>query len=733
MKYNLNKLLFAIVSLFLSTTALAHDFEVNGIYYNFIDQSANTVAVTFKGDKYYSYSDEYTSAVTIPSSVTYWGTTYSVTEISYYAFCYCSSLTSITIPNSVTSIGDEAFSNCTGLSSVTIPNSVTSIGVEAFFNCTSLTEVNISDLSAWCKISFRYTAANPLFNAKTLKLNGSEIKNLVIPDDISQIKSYAFPGCTGLTSVTIPNSVTSIGEFAFYDCTGLTSVTIPNSVTSIGSGAFHECTGLTEATIGNSVTSIGDEAFSECTGLTSVAIPNSVTEIGKEAFYDCSDLISVTIPNSVTSIGDKAFSGTGWYENQSNGILYLDNCCLGYKGEKPTETLTIKDGTHLISSSAFSNCYGLTEVTIPNSVTSIGDYAFTGCTSLTSVTIPNSVTSIGSDAFLRTRWYGNLANGVIYINNVLYKYKGTMPEGTSISIKDGTISISPFAFFTGCTGLTSVTIPNTVTSIGDKAFYRCTGLTEIIVNAINPPTIQKNSFANYNVPLTIIEGTIDTYKKSTWSAFKKFNEIPLAIDGIKYKVTSINELEVKSYDNNLSSELIIPSTINFGDRKYNVTSISSDAFYGCTSLTSVTIPNSVTEIGNYAFCDCDGLKSVTIGNSVVTIGNNAFYNCGLRLVVSYCMLPPTCADGAFDGNPNNSYSALLKVPEGTDIKYAVADEWYKFGKIQEIIGVEGVEADNNTVEEARYDMHGRLLSKPTKGINIIKMSDGSTRKEIIKE
>ena len=167
-------------------------------------------------------------------------------------------------------IGSYAFDYCTGLTSVTIPNSVTSIGSEAFCECTGLTEVNISDLSAWCKIDFSYYRANPLFYAEKLNLNGTEIKDLVIPNDITEIKNYVFSDCTGLISVTIPNSVTSIGFSAFYYCTGLTSVTIPNSVTSIGDEAFCECSNLTSVSIGNSVTSIGNEAFNYCWNLDTI-------------------------------------------------------------------------------------------------------------------------------------------------------------------------------------------------------------------------------------------------------------------------------------------------------------------------------------------------------------------------------------------------------------------------------------------------------------------------------
>jgi len=165
----------------------------------------------------------------------------SVTSIGAFAFARCTGLTSLTIPNSVTSIGAHAFYGCTGLTSLTILNSVTSIGAYAFQDCTGLTSVHISDLVAWCNISFLGYESNPLYYAHHLYLNGTEITSLTIPNSVTSIGSRAFAGCTGLTSLTIPNSVTSIGVYAFEGCTGLTSLTIPNSVTSIGANAFNGC------------------------------------------------------------------------------------------------------------------------------------------------------------------------------------------------------------------------------------------------------------------------------------------------------------------------------------------------------------------------------------------------------------------------------------------------------------------------------------------------------------
>ncbi len=177
-----------------------------------------------------------------------------VTGIGYYAFSYCSGLTSIEIPNSITSIGMSAFSDCSSLTSIEIPNSVTSIGYSAFSDCSSL------------------------------------------------------------TSIEIPNSVTSIGDCAFYGCSSITSIEIPNSVTSIGGGAFSVCSGLTSIEIPNSVTSIGEGAFYNCSSLTSIEIPNSVTGIGRGAFSRCSALTTVYYTGTAEQWNSISIS---YYSNES--------------------------------------------------------------------------------------------------------------------------------------------------------------------------------------------------------------------------------------------------------------------------------------------------------------------------------------------------------------------------------------------------------------------------------
>ncbi len=255
-----------------------------------------------------------------------------LTSIGVTAFCNCSGLTSIVIPNSVTSIDGSAFYGCSGLTSIEIPNYVTSIGGSAFYGCSGLTSIEI-------------------------------------PNSVTSISDYAFNECIELTSIVLPNSVTSIGNGAFAGCSSLTgALTIPDSVTTIGGGAFYGCIGLTSLTLPNSLTSISDYTFYNCSGFTgNLTIPNSVTSIGYNAFYGCSGFTgSLTIPNSVTIISQFAFYG-----------------CSGFTG-----SLTLGNSVATIGKYAFMNCSGFTgSLTLGNSVATIGDFAFLNCSGVTSLTV----------------------------------------------------------------------------------------------------------------------------------------------------------------------------------------------------------------------------------------------------------------------------------------------------------------------------------------------------------
>ena len=440
---------------------------------------------------------------------------------------------------------------------------------------------------------------------------------LIIQEGVTSIGGCAFFYCTGLTSVTIPDSVTSIGEDAFYHCTGLTSMTIGSGVTSIGSFAFRGCTGLTSVTIPDSVTSIGSSAFSDCTGLKSVTIGNSVTSIGEYAFYACTGLASVSIGNSVTSIGG----------------------------------------------SAFEDCTGLTGITIPDSVISIGNLAFKDCTGLAEVlynaksaedlqyssygyVFDNAGTSAGG---LRVvfgdgveKIPSRLFSGCTGLTSVAIPNSVTSIGGgafygctglTSMTIPDSVTSMGVRAF-SGCTGLTSVTIPDSVTSIGSEAFSGCSNLTSVYFNAKECADFKENSNVFRNAGKNT-EGMTITFGKNvknipSYLCYASECGYAPKVKKIYYNAKSVADLEI---NNRIFGDAGAASgglQVVIGD---GVEKIPSCLFSGCTGLTSVTISNSVTSIGDYAFYNCPGLTSVEIPNSVTSIGEYAFYACpGLKSV-----------------------------------------------------------------------------------------------------
>jgi len=554
-------------------------------------------------------------------------------------------ITSCTINGNTKFIYEYAFSECKGLTSINIPNSVTSIGYRAFYDCTSIKSVHINDIASWCNIEFGVSDANPLGYANNLYINGELLTELVIPDTITEIKDYAFSNCTSLKSINIPSSVTSIGYRAFYDCTGLTSVTIPSSVTSIGDCAFLWCVNLTSVTIGEGVTSIGRIAFGYCTSLTSITIPDSVTSIGESAFEGCTILTSVNYLGAIEQWCNIEFGGS-----DANPVYYTKKLCIN--GEL-LEELTIPNTVTEIKNYTFHGCTSLTSITIPDSVTSIGDCAFLWCVNLTSVTIGEGVTSIGNSAFSGcTLITYNEYDNAYYIGNkdnpyvVLIKAKNTaitsctINENTkviyggafldctslkSITIPDSVTSIGGSAFL-DCTSLKSITIPNNVTSIGRYAFDGCTALTEINFNAKAMDNLSEDdnvfSYAGNNgvgIKVTIGKDVTKIPAYLFYSNSYTSSYLP-NITSVVFEEDSVCESigGCAFYRCTRLKSITIPDS---------VTSIGGSAFYGCTSLTSITIPDSVTSIGESAFEGCTSLTSVTIGDSVTTIGVNAFRDC----------------------------------------------------------------------------------------------------------
>ena len=392
-------------------------------------------------------------------------------------------------------------------------------------------------------------------------------------------------------------------------------------VVGIGDAAFLGCTSLTSITIPNSVTNIGISAFYGCSSLLSISIPNNVTNIDNNAFRGCTSLTSVTIPNSVMSIGDYAFYG----------------------------------------------CSGLTSITIPNRVTYIGEYTFKGCTSLTSVTIGESVSEIGKSAFESctslTSVVWNAIHCVNFIipdapfpNSVTSFTFGEKVEHVpaylcydmsvlaSITIPNSVTSIGGGAF-SGCSSLTSVTIPNSVTSIGTYAFQGCSSLSSVTIPN-NVTSIEAGAFSGCSslTSVTIPNG-VTSIGGTAFSGCSSLTSITLpdSIKNIKYwTFESCSSL----------TSITIPNSVTYID--YN-------AFRGCSSLTSVTIGESVSEIGNSAFENCTSLTSITIGESVSKIGYSAFSGCSSLTSITIPNSIRSIGDWAFRDCSSLTYIELLYI------------------------------------------------------------------------
>ncbi len=525
---------------------------------------------------------------------------------------------------------------------VIVENGVTSIGNSAFAGCESLANITVDANNA----IYSSDENGVLFNKdKTTLIQypiGNTRTSYTIPDSVTSIGAYAFAFCTSLASITFGENsqLTSIGYSAFSSCDSLASITIPDSVTSIGNYAFSYCDSLESVTFGENsqLTSIGDYAFYLCDSLASITLPNSVTNIGNQAFYACTNLASITIPNSVTSIGDRAFescynlASVAFGENSQLTSIVM----YAFSGCTSLASITLPDSVTSIGNQAFYRCTGLASITLPDSVTSIGEDAFYGCTNLASITLPDSVTSIGSSTFYNTAYYNDESNwldGVLYIDNCLIAAK-TDISGAYV-INNGTKVIAGDAFYC-CENLVSVTIPDSVTSIGESAFYLCTSLASITIpdsvtsigSGAFSNTAYYNDESNWLKGVLYIDKCLIGAKTDISGAYVINNDTRVIASGAFFGCAS------------LESVTISDSVTNIGDYAFaycgslesvtmpdSVTEITYGAFRSCTSLTEITLPDSVTSISDQSFNGCSSLASITIPNRVTTIGGYAFYTC----------------------------------------------------------------------------------------------------------
>lgn len=444
-----------------------------------------------------------------------------------------------------------------------VPNTIIAIGEEALILAKNLKYVGFEENSALSDIGAG------AFTRRT------SLTHIELPDSVTSIGANAFNYCPNLTEITIPSKVTSIGEGAFWDCDSLVSINIPDTMTSISNRTFQGCDSLTIITIGNNITSIGDYAFLACISLTNITIPEGVTSIGESAFRNCSNLTSITIPDSVTTIGRTAFQGGS---NLTSVTIGSGVTSIGFNAFEGCTNLSAVYITDMAawSSRSYTSAYAnplyyahnlylneelVTELVIPNNVTSIGRSAFAYCTSLTNVIIPNSVTSVAEVAFYNCT---NLTN---------------------VTIGDNVTSIG-FNAFSGCSNLTSVTIGNKVTEIGSDAFDNCINLNAVYITDIaawcdiwfqsqtaNPLCYAHNLFLNGELVTELV------IPSSVWSIGR------WAFEGCN----SLTNIDIRD----------------------GVRSIAQYAINNCQNLAHITIPTSITSISGNALDGCFALVDIT--------------------------------------------------------------------------------------------------------------------------
>ena len=377
-----------------------------------------------------------------------------VKTIEEAAFYKCSNLENAVISNSITTIERYTFEYCSALTNVTIGYGVKLIKEDAFLYCESLTNLYYSGtVGNWCDIEFGSYWANPMGSARNLYINNVIVKELMIPDDVTNIAAYTFINCITLEKVIISNSVTAIRENAFAGCSGLKNVSIPNSVTVIEGSAFRGCSNLTDIILPDSISQIGSYAFLGCSGLRKIEIPDSVTSIEFYAFSSCSNLTQIKLSAGLTVI--------------SEGML--QNC-------SSLKTVDIPSLVTSIGGDAFEGCSALTNITIPDRVTYIGNSAFEGCSGLTNIVIPDNVKEMGTFIFSKC---SNLEK---------VKFSSNMTK-------------IPMNTFYLCYKLTTIIIPKNVVEVHGGAFDGC-GLKTVYYEGTKENWNTINILGNYNKPLT---------------------------------------------------------------------------------------------------------------------------------------------------------------------------------------------------------------------------------------
>ncbi len=764
----------------------------------------------------------------------------NLSSIGVRAFYGCWKFTSVRIPQSVTSIGDDAFYN-SSLESMYIEDgdSLLKIGMYGggsraflrdlpiknlyigrsieckvdyfgynlreltdisfspklsyingyFKNCLALNAVHISDIVAWCQITFGHEYSNPLSLAKHLYLNGEEVVDLIIPDEVTNIGSFVFEGCISLNSVKIGKGVQTIGSKAFQMCRGLNSVEIPNdgSLTEINSEAFTLCNNLKTLEIPNSVTSIGHGAFGDCSSLSSIEIPNTITRIEKAVFGGCSNLISIVIPNSVTSIGDGAFSGcTGL----SSVIIPNNVTSLGSRAFSNCSGLisvTIGNGIIGIPEQAFGNCSGLQILNLGNNIKSIEQTAFDGCTELTDVYCYAKKAPSAGDALFKDSWIEFLTLHVPYGTSEQYKAHSLWSKfGTIVEMEktahvitymvDGEVyqteeyesgdAIIPLEVptkegytFSGWSEIPETMPAHDVTVTGSftinkyKVTYMVDGIEYASTNveygaAIMPneiPIKEGYSFSGWtDLPETMPAHDVTVSGTFTINKYK----VTYMVDGVEYKTVEVEYGSTITPEASLSKEgytfsgwTDLPETMpahdvtvtgTFTINKYKVTYIVDGEEYGTSEVVYGAEVNPIEEPSKegYTFSGWLDLPEEMPANDVTVSGT---------FTVNKYKVTFMYGDNVLTTIEVN-YGEAIELPESLNSERYTLIEWKDVPESMPaydviiyadyVDGINTITADSKNEQYIR--INGMYTNELKQGVNIIRTQDGKTRKVWVK-
>ena len=518
-----------------------------------------------------------TATLTIPATVNYDDYDFPVTSIADEAFKDCTTLTKLVFTDkdgkesnttNLTTIGSNAFEGCTGLTTLTLAEGITTLESNTFLDCTNLTTINFP--ATFTTVEDTWSNESPLNNCTGLEKvtfaeGATTIPNHIfskcdfitnahfsIPSTITTIGESAFRGLTKLDGFVFPEHLEKIGQHAFDGCTGLTSIQLPETVTTLGSYSFKNCTGLTEVTIPKSVTTIDTDVydrspFTECTNLTEVVFQDGMVNIPEFILNGASSVKEITIPDSVTSIGNSAFKQLGQLKN-----------------------VTLPKNLTTIGQNVFYDCSSLSSITFPETLTTLGSNSFHTCNRLTEVTVPKSVTTIDTDVYDQSPF--------------------TACENlTKVVFEDGIVEIPEF-MLNGASSVKEITIPDSVTTIGNSAFKKLDQLENITLPK-NLTTIKKNAFYECSsISSVTFPETLTTLGSNSFHACKYLTEVTLP--------KSLTTIDTDVYD--------------------------QSPFVACEKLEKVTFQEGAVKVPNYILKEVTSVKQVVIPSSVTSIGDNAF-------------------------------------------------------------------------------------------------------------